>query len=276
MPTRSVAAVTQETRRLVALLTDQPLRILLWTSLFLLAIRPAIESLPGLILVDAVSVGVLVAVVSRLVRSRALFIACLLFLALTIVARSLRAWEGVDAHNPAIAAVATLSSVVSGLFSLFVLGLLLTYVLRAPRVTENTVLAAINAYVLIGVVWGFLYLVLYERDPSAIKLDLKLGTPEVQLRYFSMTTLTTVGFGDIVPASLEARAMAALEALVGQIYLAAIIARLVGTQVAMATTPVAPGGAQPAGPGRDRQELRPEHMLPPHRAAAAEPHEHAD
>lgn len=239
MPTRQVAAVTQETRRLLALLTDQPLRILLWISLALLALRPAVESLPGLVFVDAISVAVLIAVVGRLVRSRPLFIVCLLFLALTIVSRSLRAWEGVEEHNPIIAAIATVSSLVSGLFTLFVLGLLLNYVLRAPRVTENTVLAAINAYVMIGVVWGFVYLVLYERDPSAIKLDLSLGTPEVQLRYFSMTTLTTVGYGDIVPTSLEARAMAALEGIVGQLYIAAVVARVVGTQVALATTTAA-------------------------------------
>ena len=58
----------------------------------------------------------------------------------------------------------------------------------------------------------------------------------MQLRYFSMMTLTTVGYGDIVPRSPEARAVAALEALIAQIYLAAIVARLVGIQVAHATT----------------------------------------
>ncbi len=78
----------------------------------------------------------------------------------------------------------------------------------------------------------------------------------MQLRYFSMMTLTTVGYGDIVPRSPEARAFAALEALIAQIYLAAIVARLVGIQVAHATSGQAVAGAPttdrpPDGPHRN-------------------------
>ena len=49
--------------------------------------------------------------------------------------------------------------------------------------------------------------------------------------YFSFVTLTTLGYGDIVPVSASARMLATMEALMGQLYLAVLVARLVGMQV---------------------------------------------
>jgi voltage-gated potassium channel Kch len=51
------------------------------------------------------------------------------------------------------------------------------------------------------------------------------------MRYFSFSTLTTVGYGDIVPRSNAARTLAELEAITGQIYLAVLVARLVGLHI---------------------------------------------
>jgi voltage-gated potassium channel Kch len=87
--------------------------------------------------------------------------------------------------------------------------------------------------VLIGVFWGFVYLLLHDASPGAFALDPSQGSAEVQLRYFSLMTLTTVGYGDIVPKSGEARALATIESLLGQIYLTAIVARLVGISIAI-------------------------------------------
>ena len=53
----------------------------------------------------------------------------------------------------------------------------------------------------------------------------------MEMRYFSFMTLTTVGYGDIVPHSSATRTLAALEAVVGQIYLTVLIARLVGLHI---------------------------------------------
>jgi hypothetical protein len=55
---------------------------------------------------------------------------------------------------------------------------------------------------------------------------------EFSLLYFSPVAMTTVGFGDIVPVAAPARSMAAIEGLLGQLYLAIIIARLVGLEIA--------------------------------------------
>jgi hypothetical protein len=56
------------------------------------------------------------------------------------------------------------------------------------------------------------------------------------MRYFSFITLTTVGYGDIVPHSPAARTLAALEAITGQIYLTVLVARLVGLHIVHAHT----------------------------------------
>jgi voltage-gated potassium channel Kch len=222
-------------RHLLTLLGDHPLRGLLWTTAALLAIRPAIEQTAAVVVLDAVFIAVLVAVVRRLVRSRAVFLGCLVLLTLAVAARIVRESIVGDEGATRFDWTITATTALSGLFVAFVLALLLNYALRAPRVTQNTVLAAVCAYVLIGVVWGFAFLLVYEFNPSAFTLDPADGAPEVQLRYFSMVTLTTIGYGDIMPKSALARAMSAMEGLVGQIYLTAIVARLVGIEVAYAS-----------------------------------------
>jgi voltage-gated potassium channel Kch len=58
----------------------------------------------------------------------------------------------------------------------------------------------------------------------------------MQLRYFSFMTLTTVGYGDVVPLSPVARTMAMLEAVMGQFYLVALIGRLVGLHIVHTTS----------------------------------------
>ncbi len=65
--------------------------------------------------------------------------------------------------------------------------------------------------------------------------------------YFSLTTLSTVGFGDITPLTLQARYAAVAEGITGQFYLAILVARLVGMQMSRAATP------SPSTPADDRR-----------------------
>ena len=194
------------------------------------------ESGPWIVAVDAVFSLIILAVLRQLVHRTPVFLGAVVLLLLTAAARVAESFDTLQW-------LAGTASALSALLVAMVVFFLLNYVVRAPRVSHNTVLAAICVYILLGVLWGFAYLLLYERNPGAFDLahgaapDGRAAQPaEVQLRYFSMMTLTTVGYGDIVPRSPEARAFAALEALIAQIYLAAIVARLVGIQVAHATT----------------------------------------
>src|SRR5262249_13053093 len=111
--------------------------------------------------------------------------------------------------------------------------LLLAAVYRAGPITRYRLYGAIAAYGLLGLLWAYLYLLLelvapgalYFPDPAGVGLDL----PRIQadVVYFSFATLTTLGYGDIVPVHAFARSMAVLEALTGQLFIATLIAHLV-------------------------------------------------
>ena len=214
-------------RTAVDAVKEHPLRLLLWMLLGVFAVRPAIESYPVVLAVDCLFSLIMLGVLRRLVQSQRVFYGSVAMLALALGARI------ADRYDDATWLTHAADSV-SAAFTSLVLALLLNYVLRSRRVTQNTLLAAICVYILVGVLFGFIFLLIYRAQPHAFNLDPTLGSPETQLRYFSMITLTTVGYGDIMPKTSEARALAALEALIAQLYLAAIIARLVGIEVAHA------------------------------------------
>lgn len=107
------------------------------------------------------------------------------------------------------------------------------------HVTENRICAAVCAYILIGLGWGLVFSFMEHLQPGAF-LDPAGGTHGAHavlagyphLTYYSFTTLTTLGFGDVVPASPLARSLSTLAAVGGQLYLAVLVARLVGLQSA--------------------------------------------
>lgn len=120
------------------------------------------------------------------------------------------------------------------LFLGFVTWSLLQHLLRHKEVTGETISMSISIYLLMGTTWGMVYAVVLELQPEAFRFsDASLAiTAEPQhvlpiLIYFSLTTLTTVGFGDISPATLAARYLAIAEGITGQFYLAILVARLV-------------------------------------------------
>jgi hypothetical protein len=104
--------------------------------------------------------------------------------------------------------------------------------LRPGPVTVYRVIGGIAGYLLIGLTWTFAYQLLVQQAPGAIQFepgmaDTLSGQPN-HLIYFSFTTLTTVGYGDVHPVHPVARSLAVAEALIGQLYIAILIASLVG------------------------------------------------
>jgi voltage-gated potassium channel len=123
---------------------------------------------------------------------------------------------------------------------------ILAYVVGSGRVTSDKIFAAICAYLLIGYAWAFGYALLNEFQPHAFAAVTDVSPNDyvgrvVQMRYFSFVTLTTVGYGDIVPRSSGAQTMAILEAIVGQFYLVALIGRLVGLHIIHGTSSASSG-----------------------------------
>lgn len=108
-------------------------------------------------------------------------------------------------------------------------------VLRAKRVTMDTVFAAASVYLLMAIVWSTVFVALETIQPGSFALGPTDGrnamSTSSQLVYFSLITLTTVGYGDITPASPQASFLAALEGLIGQLFIAIILARLVALEL---------------------------------------------
>jgi hypothetical protein len=127
-------------------------------------------------------------------------------------------------------AVLIIAASASALFFIALSWLIIGRVFRSGGISIYRIYGAIAVYLLLGIMWGEFYTLVYFLNPGAFYFDpaTQCGEPPIsELIYFSFTTLTTVGFGDILPVHPIARSMATLEALVGQLYPAVLLARLV-------------------------------------------------
>lgn len=108
-------------------------------------------------------------------------------------------------------------------------------VFKAKRVTTDQILGGISVYLLLGLSWALAYLSVVMTDPDAIAftspLDELPGHRMAVLIYYSFVTMTTLGFGDILPISNLARTLTWAEAVTGQLYIAVTMAKLVGLRL---------------------------------------------
>jgi voltage-gated potassium channel len=102
----------------------------------------------------------------------------------------------------------------------------LTRVLRHRRVTHETVLGALCTYVLVGLLFAFVFLAINDLRGTAFFAQPGVHS-QSEFVYFSFVALTTLGFGDLSPSVGLPQALTALEALLGQIFLVTMVARLV-------------------------------------------------
>ena len=105
---------------------------------------------------------------------------------------------------------------------------------RFQKVTKNILYAALCLYLIIGLFWGSLYTLLNALSPGAysgILLNNVQSSPIHAFNYFSMVTLTTLGYGDITPQTAGAGALCQMEAIVGQFFTAVIVGWLVGNMI---------------------------------------------
>lgn len=106
-------------------------------------------------------------------------------------------------------------------------------ILQTTRVTADTIYGGISVYLLFGLLVGLLFIILETLQPGSFRnvVEHDANNTNVRLFYYSFVTLTTLGYGDIVPLSPPTQMLSALEAASGQIYLAVLIARLVGLHI---------------------------------------------
>lgn len=128
--------------------------------------------------------------------------------------------------------VKTLCLELESLFHFLVLmiciGIILSVVFRSKRITLDGNFAAFVAYLLLAFAFGLIYNFLIIRSPDSFKGALSTNNHFGDVIYFSLVTIATLGYGDIVPATNAARTIATIEAVIGQFYVAVIVAVLVG------------------------------------------------
>lgn len=132
----------------------------------------------------------------------------------------------------------------SQVFTIAFLGLtcsiVLRHVLAQPHVTQDSLSGALSVYLLFGAVWASVYFLVYLLDPTSFASTIDslaaprqpadLSNSEATFIYYSFVTLSTLGFGDIYPTSQLTRTLSWMEAVLGQMYLAVLVARLVALQ----------------------------------------------
>ncbi len=122
------------------------------------------------------------------------------------------------------------NSIVLTLFLALVCIGLFNYIGRPGPITSGLLYVSVSIYFLLGLCWFSLYNVINKVQPGSFAVNgtpLQAGVHPSILLYFSLATLTTLGYGDIVALTPVARMFAALEATVGVLYIAITVARLV-------------------------------------------------
>lgn len=176
----------------------------------------------GRLVVNAVNLLLDVSAVAAVGRTRLSFVIAL-SLAIPAGWFHLRAFFGDDASHwlAAWAFGAALYAVT--------IGYLLRYVFRRDVMTADKLYGAAAGYLMLGVMWAFLYGIADRLQPGSFAAGGVAASPDFpDLLYFSFTTLTSTGFGDMVPLRRRVRALCVLEQLTGALFLAILIARLAG------------------------------------------------
>lgn len=116
-------------------------------------------------------------------------------------------------------------------FAAFAIGHLFRFIVRAPKVNSEVLCAAAATYLMLGILWMFAYALLARLEPDSFVFTLKEDPHPSMARfealYFSLSTLATISFADIIPVTNAARMLTLVQAMTGVFYMAVMIARLV-------------------------------------------------
>lgn len=138
-------------------------------------------------------------------------------------------------RGPQAPALSVLAAVTWGAIALVAAYRAVRFSLSSVRIDAERLYAALSAYLLIGMCWGVAYAAMARVLPGSLLSGGVVPSGGIGMGdaiYFSFVTLATLGYGDLVPATPAMRGLAVFEAVIGQLYLALLVARLVGLQTA--------------------------------------------
>ncbi|HVM50216.1 MAG TPA: potassium channel family protein [Candidatus Acidoferrum sp.] len=207
---------------------------LLVALVILMITAPLIEDLPsGDVIESALLTVVMVSAVVAIGGTRRTLVVALLLLAPALFGK----WAN---HLSPGRVSHFVYLVPATLFFFFVVGHLVRFILRAPRVDANVLCAGLSGYLLLGLLWTPLYMAVFRWNVNGFTMPAGTTMDGFSAFYFSFMTLSTVGYGDIAPASRAARMLAITEAVAGLFYVAVLISRLVAIYSSASPTPQPP------------------------------------
>jgi hypothetical protein len=156
-------------------------------------------------------------------RRRNVYIASLLALPMLV-----SIWSEYFVENKYVVIVGTLCGVV--FFAYMIVNILL-FIYKQDEVTRDLIVGAAVVYLLMAMMWTFIYKVVEMAHPGSFTISATDIHERLRFTYFSLVTITTLGYGDIIPTTGLASSLATLEAVVGQLYLVTTVAWLVGVRV---------------------------------------------
>jgi Ion channel len=142
--------------------------------------------------------------------------------AVTIVGSAVTFWTSLSGSRPETAA----EDLWKALLLLIAAAVVVRRVLARPTVTIQSIYGALSAYMITGLMFASVYGALEHLGTSDFFAGAQPANTQT-FQYFSFTTLTTLGYGDFTAADSGGRAIAVMEALTGQVFLATLVARLV-------------------------------------------------
>ncbi|HHD64755.1 MAG TPA: two pore domain potassium channel family protein [Desulfobulbaceae bacterium] len=204
---------------------------LLFWLLFYQLVSPVLFSMPSArVIVSLLFSGLLFSTVYIINKGSKIFISTIFLMGLTL----LLFW--MDVFN-LVSFSLGMSSAILCLYLGLIVYVLSSLIFSARHITPALISGALCLYLLFGMFWGMVYVLLELLHPGsfvgALLIDPVSHSQFIHsFQYFSLITLTTLGYGDIVPHTATAAAFCQTEAVIGQFFMAVLVARLVGIQVA--------------------------------------------
>ena len=202
---------------------------LLAVIILLLLIAPIVEGKSGQILLAVVFLGTIISIIRTFNLKKRFFLPLLILAGTSFSLELYTKLQGDFTRKKFLVLM------IMVVYSLFLLAAVVTInrtIFSVKKVDGDTIKGGISVFFLIGIAWSLFYSIVYILDANAFSKSIEAIDLRESMLYFSFTTLTTLGYGDITPVSDIARNLANLEAITGMLYPSIFIARLVGLYTA--------------------------------------------
>jgi hypothetical protein len=199
---------------------------LLISMVLMLVLRPFLEGCIRIsILMEIFVTVILISGIYAVSQKRSTFVTAVVIVVTAVTVR----WGN---HVLNLSFLNLIGNLLDAIFLTFTTVVILIYLFRERKITADVIMGGICVYLLMGFIWAFVFAILESIQPGSFQMPEDLSAGLVGFSYYSFVTLTTLGYGDVTPVSPPARSLALLEAIMGQLYIAILIARLVGIHIA--------------------------------------------